>query len=161
MKGEYLEKGPFPTSVFIIYAVVSVVFLITYIFFFGYTFRCTSTTTKCCEPMRFGFKTFLVLSFPLLANALHLTDSIIALICYVKEENLDNKYFLINAYALMVVMVTSLAIVNYYQLKVAGIAAIQKCTTTEEEIATVKRLKYIVLIYLPVLCVSTLGQFVA
>ena len=32
-------------------------------------------------------------------------------------------------FVMMAMMLTSLTIVNYYQLKVAGIAAIQRCTS--------------------------------
>lgn len=129
MNGEYLEKSAFPTSSFLLYTIVSAGFLTAYSCFYAYIFKHRSAghgsreTTKCCDPMRFGLKTFLVLSFPILANTLHLADSTLNLFCYFKQEDNDT-YFEIDAFAVMAVMVTSLAIVNYYQLKVAGIAAI-------------------------------------
>ena len=57
----------------------------------------------------------------------------------------------------IVVVVINLTIVNYFQLKVAGIAAIQKCETREQEIESITYHKWIKIIYLPIYIILTSG----
>ena len=87
MEGKYFEKNPFPTSAFVLYVVIATGFLATYVTYYTYVFSrkssvYDSTQKRCCDPMRYGLKTCMVLSFPILANAIHLLDACISLFCY-------------------------------------------------------------------------------
>ena len=55
----------------------------------------------------------------------------------------------------------SMTLINYFQLKIAGIAAIQRCKNREEEMKTIKQIKWAMLIYLPVYGIISAVQYTA
>jgi len=72
---------------------------------------------------------FLVVSWPLIANTFHLVDASVELASYLQGNELISHRAL--DIILIPIVITNLSIINYFQLKLAGIAAIQRCTTRE------------------------------
>ena len=67
-------------------------------------------------------KIFLVVTWPLIANSFHLADASVELAGYLQGEELRANRPL--DIILIPIIITNLTIVNYFQLKVSGIAAI-------------------------------------
>lgn len=108
-----LTRGPFPTSVFLFYLATSLVCFAVYTFSFIKVFRDDSPRTKCCcDPLRFGAKTLIVLGMPFLANGFRLIDAIIGTASYYLGENLQ-CHFIFEIF-LGVVVVLNLTTVNYF-----------------------------------------------
>ena len=102
-------------------------------------------------------KIFLVVTWPLIANSFHLADASVELAGYLQGEELRANRPL--DIILIPIIITNLTIVNYFQLKVSGIAAIQRCTTREQELTTLKQLRWAMILYLPFFFVLTAAQY--
>ena len=68
--------------------------------------------TKCCDPLKYGYKIFLLLIWPLIALSIQVTEACIALTTYYQiNEPTDQVYLEI---ILGITMLVSLTLVNYF-----------------------------------------------
>ena len=120
------EQNPFPQVTFILYPLTSLVCLCVYTWFYTRVFKSENPMGKCfCDPMKFGYTIMIIVGMPILANLAALTDGIVDLIGYYNGQDLSCSF------AIEIVMglftIVSLSIVTFFQMKIAGIAAIQRC----------------------------------
>jgi len=108
--------------------------------------------------MQYGPTTLLVLSMPVLVNTVHLINATVGTIGYFEGQELP-CHFGIEVF-LVVVVISNLTIVNYFQLKIAGMAAVQRCTTPAQELETLRRVKTAVWIYLPTYIALTCAAYI-
>ena len=64
---------------------------------------------------------------PFLFNGFHLLDALLGTICYGRGEDQPSLFYV--EIILGLVIVLNLTAVNYFMLKLAGIAALQRCAT--------------------------------
>ena len=77
---------------------------------------------KCCDIYRYGTKVLFVLSWPIVANSVHLIDSCVGTVSYYQGYDLPSHQFI--EVTVGIVVIVNLTLINYFQLKIAGIAAI-------------------------------------
>ena len=136
------------TVAFLTYLSVSAISLIVYTVCFVVVFRNDAPNRRCCcDPLRFGKLTLFVLGIPFLMNVFHLFDAIVGTVGYYQGQDL-RCHFAVEI-VLGVVVIVNLTTLNYFQLKIAGIAAIQRCETPEQEAVTVERIRLAFWVYLP------------
>lgn len=146
------------TAAFLLYSTISLTCLVLYTICFVKVFRNDSPLNKyCCDPMRFGGKTLIVLGMPFLNNSFYVLDSTIGTISYFTGQDLP-CHFVIEI-VLGFIIVLNLTTVNYFQLKIAGIAALQRCKTPEMEMKIVSRIKLAYRLYLPIYIFLTSVQY--
>ena len=125
MSGESIENtSVFATCTFISYLVTSLAVLVVYIISYLCVFR-KNRESKCWDPLQYGFKIWVVLSWPILADTIHLTDATIELLNYFLGDDMWHVHHHAGIdICVGITIITNMTIVNYFQLKIAGIAAI-------------------------------------
>ena len=123
MPVNHYMKMTLATVAFFTYLTISLVSLIIYGICFTKVFRNDNPAKRCCcDPLRFGKKTLFVLGMPFLTNLFHLIDAAVGTAGYYQGQDLKSHFGI--EIALGVVVIVNLTTLNYFQLKIAGIAAI-------------------------------------
>ena len=117
------EHGTFPTTAFIGYITVSGLCLL----FYTIAYCCTFCSSGKCDILKFGYKILLVLSWPIFSNSMHLIDACVGTAGYFKQEELPVHECLV--FIVGACIIINMTLVNLFQLKIAGIAAIQRSKT--------------------------------
>ena len=152
------SRAPFPTSAFLTYLIASFCCFVIYLVAFLKVFKNENPQKRCCDLMRYGPTTLLVLGMPILADGVHLIDSTVGTIGYFKGQDLPSHFGI--EIVVGFVVISNLAVVNYFQLKIAGMAAIERCTTLDKEMETLRRVKIANWIYLPFYILLTCIQYI-
>ena len=159
-ESEY-EQSVFPTCVFICYIFVSFILLITYTICYFCSLCCNrqpkNSSSQSDGMNRFGYKIMFCITWPIFNNCVHFIDSGIGTASYFKGQDLPSLQWIEIIVGCTIII--NLTIVNFFQLKITGIAAIQRSVTKEQELRTIRQFKWVLFIYLPIFIVVSGLQY--
>lgn len=147
-----LSKSGYASACFMAYLIISMISLFVYSTIFGLVFLRKTEAGPKCALLQFGRKSLFLLSFPIICALFHVLDSILLEVGYQRGQlaGFAEEMSII----MLLVVSANVFILNLFMLKIAGIAAMMRCQTQEEDFATLKLIKWAYIIYLPLYVVA-------